>query len=117
MKTPAGKECKHYYEDFHRGRDVQECRLAKRNIDSEKWHPNDCKKCPVPDILMANADPDMELTLTIKRGFLGFGRSLEVTAKSLRDGTPIEDPYVGNLNKNNPGLDLFRQALDDIDDD
>lgn len=117
MRTPAGKECKYYYEDFHRGRDIQECRLAKRNPDSEKWHPNDCSKCPVPDILMANADPDMELTLTIKRGFLGFGRKLEVTAKSLRDGTSIEDPYVGNLNKNNPGLDLFRQALDDIDDD
>ena len=117
MKTPAGKECKHYYQDFHRGRDIQECRLAKRNLDSEKWHPDDCSKCPVPEILMANADPDMELTLTIKRGFLGFGRKVEVTAKSLSDGTVIDDPYVGNLNKTNPGLDLFKQALDDIDDD
>ena len=59
MKTPAGKECKHYYQDFHRGRDIQECRLAKRNLDSEKWHPDDCSKCPVPEILMANADPDI----------------------------------------------------------
>jgi len=117
MKTPAGKECKHYYQDFHRGRNVQECRLVQRNPDSERWHPDDCRKCTVPDILMANADPDMELTLTITRGFLGFGRKLEVTAKSISEGTIIEDPYVGNTNKNNPGLDLFRQALEDIDDD
>lgn len=117
MKTPAGKECKHYYEDFHRGRNVQECRLVKANLDSERWHPNDCSKCPVPDILLANADPDMELTLTIKRGFLGFGRNLEVTAKSRSDGTPIDDPYVGRVDGNNVGLDIFRQALEDIDDD
>ncbi len=117
MKTPSGKECKHYYEDFHRGRNVQECRLNKQNLDSEAWHPNDCGKCPVPDILRANADPDMELTLTISRGFMGFGRKLEVTAKSLKDGTVIEDPYVGNPDKHSPGLDIFRQALEDIDDD
>lgn len=117
MKTPAGKECKHYYEDFHRGRNIQECRLVKRNPDSKSWHPNDCEKCPVPDILLANADPDMELTLTISSGFLGFGRQYAVTAKSLRDGTPIEDPYIGKVDENNPGLDIFRQALDDIDDD
>jgi len=117
MKTPAGKECKHYYEDFHRGRNIQECRLVKQNLDSERWHPNDCSKCPVPDILRANADPDMELTLTISRGFMGFGRKLEVRAKSLRDGTVIEDPYVGNPDKHNPGLDIFRQAMEDIDDD
>ncbi|MGB7338096.1 MAG: hypothetical protein WBC91_04320 [Phototrophicaceae bacterium] len=117
MKTPAGKECKHYYEDFHRGRNVQECRLVKGNIDSIRWHPSDCSKCPVPDILLANADPDMELTLTIEKGFLGFGRKLIVTAKSLYDGTVIEDPYVGNVDNKNPGLDIFRQALDDINDD
>jgi len=117
MKTPAGKECKHYYQDFHRGRNVQECRLVKQNPDSERWHPSDCEKCPVPDILLANADPDMELTLTIKKGFLGFGRKLEVTAKSLSEGTIIEDPYVGKMDDNNPGLDIFKQALDDIDDD
>lgn len=117
MKTPAGKECKHYHEDFHRGRNVQECRLVKQNPNSERWHPNDCSKCSVPDILMANADPDMELTLTISRGFMGFGRKIGVGAKSLKDGVVIENPYVGNLNKSNPGLDIFRQALEDIDDD
>lgn len=117
MINPAGKECRHYYQDFHRGRNIQECRLAKRNPESEQWHPGDCGKCPVPDILLANADPDMELTLTIKRGFLGFGRRVEVAAKSISDGRAIENPYIGRIDDNNPGLDLFRQALDEIEDD
>lgn len=116
MKTPAGKECRHYYEDYHRGRNIQECRLAKANPASARWHPNDCKRCPVPDILLANADPDMELTLTIRSGFMGFGRRLEVSARSQKYGTTIEDPYVGRIDENNPGLDIFRQALDNDDD-
>ena len=117
MINPAGKECKHYYQDFHRGRNIQECRLIKLNPASERWHPDDCSKCPVADILMANADPDMELTVTIKKGFLGFGRRVEVTAHDAVDGTVIEDPYVGRVDKNNPGLEIFRQALENIDTD
>lgn len=116
MKTPAGKECKHYYEDYHRGRDIQECRLVKYNPASQPWQPKDCSRCPVPDILLANADPDMELTLTITTGFLGLGRKLDVTAHSRRDGTEIEDPYVGRVDPDNPGLDIFRKALEEDDD-
>ncbi len=117
MRTPAGKECRHYYQDFHRGRDLQECRLAQEDPDSERWHPSDCEKCPVPDILRANADPDMILKLTITRGFLGFFRRVNVTATDRRDGSIIENPYVGRIDPANPGLDIFRQALEDIDDD
>lgn len=116
MVNPAGKECKHYYQDFHRGRNIQECRLAKLNPESERWQTQDCSRCPVPDILLANADPDMELTLTIKKGFLGFGRRNEIEARSRMNGTKIEDPYVGSR-ENNPNLDIFRQALEDIEDD
>jgi hypothetical protein len=119
MRTPAGKECKHYYEDFNRGRDLQECRLVKINPDSLPWRETDCAKCPVPDILNANASPYMELTLTIKPRFMGFGRKLEVTARCERHNIPIEDPFVGcPLDaKENPGLDIFRQALDTPDND
>lgn len=115
MKTPAGRECKHYYEDFVRGRDVQECRLIKANPNSARWQPSDCFKCPVPDILNANASRDMELTLTVKKGFMGFFRRLEVTAYCLKHDLPIADPYVGcpKCAESNPGLDVFRQALED----
>jgi len=29
MKTPAGKDCKYFYGDYYRGRDLEECNLLK----------------------------------------------------------------------------------------
>ena len=117
MRTPAGKECRYYHEDFHRGRNIQECRLVNENPESQRWHPSDCNKCPVPDILLANASPDLALTLIIKKGFLGFGRSHSVTARCLKHHVPVEDPYIGcTLDHGNAALDLFRQALEGDDD-
>jgi hypothetical protein len=117
MRTPAGKECRHYYQDFHRGRNIQECRLIKYNPESRRWHPSDCAKCPVPDILNANANPNLELKLTIKARFLGFGRYPEVEAFCHGKQIPLEDAYTGCTDlEENKGLDLFRQALEQIDD-
>jgi hypothetical protein len=116
MRTPAGKECRHYYQDFHRGRSIQECRLIKYNPASLRWHPSDCSKCPVPDILNANASPHLELKLTAKAGFLGFNRQLEVESRCRGDVIPLEEAYTGCI-ENSPGLDLFRQALDQSDDE
>lgn len=119
MRTPAGKDCRHYYEDFHRGRDVQECRLIKENVDSLPWRPVDCSKCPVPEILNANASPNLDLTVTVKTKLLGFGRQLTVSATCARHKILIEDPYIGckSCNENRPGLDLFRDALENTSSD
>ena len=119
MRTPAGKECPHYYEDFYRGRDIQECRLARENPDSEKWQPKDCNKCTVPEILQANASRDMQLTLTIKSHLMGLTRTVNVEAFCTKHRIPIDDPHVGCTQciAENPGLDIFRQALDDSDND
>lgn len=105
MVTPAGSECRYYYEDFHRGRNRQECRL----IGSAEWHPKDCQRCPVPAILRANADPNLRLEGTIKRGFLGIGRQVVVTAWCARHDTPIDDPFVGcrACAEERPGMSLF----------
>ena len=116
MKTPAGKECRHYYEDFHRGRDKQECRLVKANRDSLPWRPGDCAKCQVPDILYANASQKLELQVTIKNRLLGFGRHVEVTAFCDGEAIPLEKAYT-NCTEDRPGLDLFRKALESSDDD
>jgi hypothetical protein len=115
MKTPAGKECPQYYADFHRGRHVQECRLAGRNPQSASWHPNDCAHCPVPDILRANASLSLRLRLTIKPGFLGLGRHNKVEAFCEKHLRPIEDPIVGCTlcNEEKPGVDAFLSALED----
>jgi hypothetical protein len=120
MRTPAGRECRFYHEDFHRGREIMECRLVRANPESARWQPRDCAKCPVPDILNANASPDMELTLTIKPKFLGLSREMKVTATCMRHRVPITDPYIGCPQCNesrSKGLDLFRQALEQPDND
>ena len=93
MRTPAGKECPHYYEDFHRGRNHQECRLLPEA--SSYWQPEDCFQCPVPDILWANASEHLRLQATIKKGFLGFGRRIDVIAFCRKHNIKIKDPYTG----------------------
>jgi hypothetical protein len=115
MRTPAGKECPHYYQDFHRGRELQECRLIKANPDSLYWQPGDCSKCVVPEMLHANSSRDMELKVTVVPKFLGFGREVQIKANCIKHRQPIEDPFVGcpKCNAERPGLDIFRQALED----
>jgi len=115
MRTPDGKDCNFYYEDFHRGRDKQECR-AHKAPQSAGWQPKDCEKCPVPAILKANASPHLELEIHIRRGFLGFGNKTTVNAWCKRHDVTIPDPHVGcpKCNEERPGLSLFAEALDDI---
>ncbi len=119
MRTPDGRECPHYYEDFHRGRAVQECRLAAANPHTLRWRPTDCARCPVPAILQANASPHMRLRLTLRKRWLGrFGRKLEVHAWCALHDVPIENPYLGcPLDAaDNDALRLFREALEKTDD-
>lgn len=118
MRTPAGHECKFYYEDFNRGRDLQQCRID-RTPDSRQWIPSECAKCPVPHILMANSSPHMHLTLESKARILGFGHQMKVYAHCEKHDIRIADPYVGcpECNRERPGLELFAAALENLDDD
>lgn len=114
MRTPAGKECPHYYQDFHRGRNAQECRLAAASRTGLRWQPRDCGGCPVPDILNANSSPFLELSLAIQPRLLILGRKLTVEASCTRHRTIIEDPYIGcrACNASRPGLDKFLKAIE-----
>lgn len=94
MRTPAGQECKYYYEDFNRGREIQECRLIQANRQSLPWTPDLCAKCPVPAILRANGSPDLHLEATVSKRF-GFFRQLKVEAFCLRHRSRIKDPMRG----------------------
>lgn len=118
MRTPAGKECPHYYQDFHRGHSIQECRLVKDNRDSLQWQPGDCFRCDIPEILSANASPDLRLSLTIFPIFFGIGRRLDVAAFCGKHEIGIDDPYVGcpQCNAERPGIEAFIRALEDSDD-
>lgn len=95
MRTPAGQECKYYYEDFHRGRSRQECRLIPPASGARAWRPEDCARCPVPGILWANASPDLELAARIQPGILGVGRTIMVTARCRKHDVDVADPHVG----------------------
>ena len=110
MRTPAGKECRFYYQDFHRGRSEQVCRLIEKNPRSPAWRPKDCANCPVPEILQANSSPHLVLEATVKKGILGFGRQVEVAAFCSRHLVEVAQPQVGcpQCAREKPGLeDLF----------
>ncbi len=94
MRTPAGTDCRFYYEDFHRGRQTQECRLILRNRRSLPWAPDLCAKCPVPEILRANGSPDLRLEATVHKRF-GLLRTLSVEAYCLRHVIEVEDAIRG----------------------
>ncbi len=95
MRTPAGIECPHYYEDFHRGRGRQECRLIERTPDGGRWAPDLCRRCIVPRIRMANACPNLILEARVRSGLLGLGRGVEVSASCVRSGEAVKEPEIG----------------------
>jgi len=94
MRTPAGTECRYYYEDFNRGRQTQECRLIKQNPRSLKWSPGLCAKCRVPRVLAANGSPYLRLELTARKRF-GLITTLDLAATCARHGEAIADPLSG----------------------
>jgi len=95
MRTPFGQECRYYYQDFHRNRSTQECRLVGASATARDWSDDLCRTCPVPGILRANGCPTLRLVGQVVRGFLGFGRHMQVTATCSRSGGPVAEPHIG----------------------
>ncbi len=93
MRTPAGTECKYYYEDFYR-RSFQECRLIARNPESLRWSPDLCAKCPVPSILLSNSCSYLLLKATVVRQFL-VQKRVKVEAYCEQHQRAVADPEVG----------------------
>jgi hypothetical protein len=106
MKTPAGKECKYYYADFHRGRNVQACRLIERSQDSPPWNPSLCSTCPVPEILRANASDTLVLDGKIVKKFFGFKQQVEVEGWCSKCFSQVPNPLQGcpNCSLNRPSI-------------
>jgi hypothetical protein len=95
MLTPAGKECKFYFEDYFRGREKQECRLLERNPNGGKWKPSLCQTCPVPDILRQNACPNIVLEGRVHKSLLGLREQVKVYAVCTHKMTEVADPAIG----------------------
>lgn len=94
MRTPAGTECRHYYEDYNRGRAIQECRLIKANRRSLPWLPGDCAKCSVPAILRANTGRQLRVDVAVVKRW-GFLRRLQVDAYCLKHEVEVRAPEAG----------------------
>jgi hypothetical protein len=95
MRTPAGKECRYYYEDFNRGRNTQTCRLIERNRESPPWKPGLCQTCPVPEMLRANACPNLVLDAHVSKRLLGLVQRVEVSGWCSKHFLEVDDPAVG----------------------
>jgi hypothetical protein len=109
MRTPAGKECRFYFEDHYRGREKQECRLLERNPQGGKWRPSLCRSCPVPDILRQNACPNMALEARVHKSLLGFREEVRVFAVCTTTMREVDKPAIGcgECHKYRPGATIL----------
>lgn len=91
MRTPAGSECPHFYGDYHRGRQREECRLLYT-----AWSPDLCKTCPVPSIIRANACKHMQLNAEVTRSVFDlFQKRVQITASCHKSNRPVDKPEIG----------------------
>ena len=96
MRTPAGIECPHFYGDYHRGRDHEECRLLKSSEPPQVWNAELCETCPVPGILRANSCENMRLNAHVTRlVFDLFKRRIYVSAFCEKTLKSVENPEIG----------------------
>jgi len=95
MQTPAGKECRYFYGDYFRGRSIEECRLLSSSIPPVYWKAELCFSCPVPEIGLANACPNLILEPRIERTFPLGRRRVKVNTNCSKTGYKKFDPEVG----------------------
>jgi hypothetical protein len=93
--TPAGTECPFYFEDFHRGRSIQECRLIDNTPGGGTWTPPLCEGCRVPAIKRANACEHLVMEARVRSSFLGLRKEVEITATCTKSLEDVAEPEVG----------------------
>lgn len=93
MITPAGKECRHFYGDYFRGRHVEECRLLEAH--NLKWTPDMCNKCPVPEILQANACEHQNLIPRLEKPLFFLKSQVQISAHCDKCACDVAAPEIG----------------------
>jgi hypothetical protein len=94
MKTPAGRECPHFYGNYFRGRNDEECRLL--SLNGQPWTSDLCKTCPVPDIMRANSCQHMILKVNVGRSIATlFQRRVQVNAFCEKTNRNVQEPQIG----------------------
>lgn len=114
MRTPAGKECRYFYGDYHRGRSREECRLLAESNPPLPWKPDFCFTCPVPGILQANACDNMILEPSLIRPFPFIKRKVAVEARCSKTKRHGFDPHIG-CGECHPLPPIFQEVTGDSD--
>lgn len=71
MATNKPVSCRYFYGDYHRGKNVEECRLLEANRDNPiAWKRKHCDTCPVPEILIASNSRTLQLEAEVRRRLL-----------------------------------------------
>ena len=91
MSSSKPVNCRYFYADYHRGRDLEECRLIKRNPESRPWRRPLCDSCPVPGILLNTNCREIALEATVVKKLLVVER-VEVYAVCARHMLELRDP-------------------------
>jgi hypothetical protein len=112
MQTPFGKECRYFYGDYYRGRSHEECRLLESA--GLEWSAYLCQKCPIPDILMANACKHMQFHPKLVRPLIVMKRQVEISTYCSKSQNTVNEPRVG-CGQCHPILDIFEVSPDDPD--
>lgn len=93
MRTPAGKECPYFYGDYYRGRKHEECRLLEP--EGLPWSASQCSRCPVPDIVLANACEHMAFKPRLERPFFLGKPEVKVTTYCKKCECDVSEPRIG----------------------
>ncbi len=85
-------DCPYFFGDYHRGRDIEKCRLIERNRDNTRpWRRPLCDTCPVPGIPRNTTCKHLALEGSVVRKLLVMDR-VEVYAICTEHVIELKDP-------------------------
>lgn len=65
---PDPVDCPYFFGDYHRGRQIEKCRLIERNHENRRpWRRGLCASCPVPGILRETTCRHLALEASVER--------------------------------------------------
>jgi hypothetical protein len=68
-------DCPYFFGDYHRGREIEKCRLIERNRANQRpWRRALCDTCPVPGILRNTTCRRLALEASVERKLLVMDR-------------------------------------------
>jgi hypothetical protein len=68
---PKPVNCRYFYGDYFRGKEVEECRLLAANAKNQRpWRRSLCDSCPVPEVVISSNCRHLLLEAEVGRAWL-----------------------------------------------